>query len=137
MIERFLAKVEIADSGCHEWRAYRTPDGYGRFQVGTSRVAHRVAYELFVGPIPEGLEIHHKCRNRGCVNPEHLEPVTHLENLSLDPIGAHNARKTHCPRGHPYTGDNLARFDGRRHCKQCNRLAQQRFRKRKNRITSQ
>src|SRR5690242_18719570 len=80
---RFLAKIKVnPESGCHEWQAYTDRDGYGCFWIKpTNYRAHRVAYELFVGPIPEGLVIDHLCRNRSCVNPAHLEPKTDLENL--------------------------------------------------------
>jgi hypothetical protein len=80
--ERLLSKVEVADSGCWEWTAAKDPTGYGRFSVARSMdYAHRAAYKLLVGPIPAGLDLDHLCRNRGCVNPDHLEPVTRRENL--------------------------------------------------------
>jgi len=86
---------------------------YGRITVwedGRRRYvrAHRYSYEAFVGPIPEGLTLDHLCRVRNCVNPEHLEPVSLKENLLRgDSSPAHNARKTHCMRGHALSGDNL------------------------------
>jgi hypothetical protein len=82
---RFWSKVD-ASGDCWEWTGYTDQDGYGRVGVGR-RVdqrtipAHRYAWELMVGPIPEGLEIDHLCFNRPCVNPDHLEPVTHTENM--------------------------------------------------------
>jgi hypothetical protein len=115
----FWAKVDKSD-GCWDWTGYKTATGYGRVQ-GT-KYAHRVAYELQVGPIPDGLEIDHLCRNRGCVNPAHLEVVTHQENQlrGNGPCGL-NARKTHCPRGHEYTEKNTRVYQGHRMCRTCRR----------------
>lgn len=102
-IERFVSKIEVADNGCWEWQGHLTL-GYGRVVIGGGKQrAHRFAYEYYIGEIPEGLEIDHLCRNTKCVNPDHLEAVTHQENMSR---GEHSL-KTHCPRGHPYSGENL------------------------------
>ena len=81
--ERFWEKVEITE-GCWLWRAALSEHGYGVIRMSTPRrmeMAHRVAYEMEVEPIPEGLELDHLCRNPRCVNPFHLEPVTHLVNM--------------------------------------------------------
>lgn len=79
--DRFMGKVE-ASPLCWEWRGRRTSDGYGLFRIGRSdRYAHRFAWSALVGPIPAGLELDHLCRNRGCVNPAHLQPVAHAENV--------------------------------------------------------
>lgn len=119
-----------AKPGCWEWLgSHFKTTGYGLFHrpdpagVWRSTVAHRVVYEVFVGPIPEGLEIDHLCRNRRCVNPNHLEPVTHRENgLRGESIFAKEARQTHCIHGHPFSGDNLRyKPDGRRRCMTCER----------------
>jgi hypothetical protein len=107
-VERFLAKVAPPDgSGCVTWTG-ATSRGYGRFRDGTKTfLAHRWAYETFVGPIPDGLELDHLCRNPGCVNPDHLEPVTGRENKHRgNTIAAANAAKTHCPAGHLYDDAN-------------------------------
>lgn len=134
MPERFWRKVEVdPETGCWLWTAYLTSAGYGQFQFGCRHeFAHRAAYAGLVGPIPEGLQIDHLCRNRRCCNPDHLEPVTQKENLLRgDTIVAACAAKTHCPHGHPYAGDNLRiQGKGARYCKICNRLRQRRWKQR-------
>jgi hypothetical protein len=119
--ERFLLKVQKGES-CWLWTAAKT-HGYGLFWNGTRQVpAHKFSYEFYVGPVPEGLQLDHLCRVRACVNPLHLEPVTCRENL-LRGAGrtAINAARTHCPYGHPYSGDNLyLKPNGNRECRTCN-----------------
>lgn len=122
--ERFWDKVnKDAPSGCWEWTV-ATVYGYGRFGIaGRAMSAHRVAYELLVGPIPEGLQLDHLCRNPACVNPGHLEPVTGRENvLRGDTFAARQAAITHCPAGHEYDEANT-RVDAKRcrHCRACQR----------------
>lgn len=82
-IVRFCDRLEIGKRGrCWEWTGGRDGNGYGRIRVGgRQQGAHRISYELFVGPVPTGLELDHLCRLRHCVNPGHLEPVTHAENM--------------------------------------------------------
>lgn len=112
---------------CWEWiGCVDTSTGYGRFLLDKRYVgAHRVSYELFRSYIPEGLQIDHRCRNRKCVNPDHLEIVTCRENLMRGiGVAAINIRKTHCPQGHPYDEDNTHSYKGRRKCKQCIREQQ-------------
>ena len=94
--------------GCWQWSSLRV-DGYGRIRYQKKdQLAHRVVYELLVGPIPEDLTLDHLCRNRGCVRPAHLEPVTRGENvLRGESLPAKNARKTHCIRGHLLIEENL------------------------------
>ena len=121
--ERFWAKVVRTDS-CWLWTASRVCDGYGQFRVGSRPVsAHRFAYELLVGPIPDGLQIDHLCRVRHCVNPAHMEPVTQRVNiLRGEGITARHAAQTHCLNGHPLVGENLRPADlrrGKRLCLTC------------------
>jgi hypothetical protein len=107
--DRFLAKTAQAENGCWEWTGSRASNGYGMVgDSGKLRQVHRVAYEIFVGPIPAGMSIDHLCRNRRCVSAEHLEAVTTRENV-LRGVGlsAENARKTHCKRGHEFTPQNI------------------------------
>ncbi len=119
--ERFWAKVD-ADGDCWEWTGYRTAAGYGEFWRGRPEKAHRVSYELLVGEIPDGLQIDHLCRNRCCVNPDHLEPVTQIINGRRGyGACAQHARQKTCRHGHPFAGPNLyvRPSDGARMCRAC------------------
>ena len=132
---RFMDKLqEDAETGCWHWMGSKFPTGYGRFKVGGKVCyAHRFSYELFVGPIPDGLSIDHLCRNHPCVNPGHLEPVTHRVNVlrGCAPT-AHNAAKTHCPKGHAYDLFNTyVNRQGGRSCKACGLEAAKRYRARR------
>lgn len=136
--ERFWSKVDKGDgSGCWIWTA-NLRQGYGVFRLGALRPAHRVAWEWAKGPVPDGLPLDHLCRNRACVRPSHLEPVTHRENiLRGNGFSGRNARKTHCKRGHPLSGENLEPYalsKGRRICKIC-QLAKQRAYDRRHRLS--
>ena len=126
LYERLMEHVVVAESGCHEWMGPRNKAGYGKFQLqGASLLTHRLAWEMEVGPIPEGLTIDHLCRNRCCLRIDHLEVVTGLVNiLRSDGPSARNARKTHCKRGHEFTIENTIKSVSRngrpaRTCRTC------------------
>lgn len=135
--DRFWAKVRKTPT-CWMWTGRPTSAGYGALRVDGRMVpAHRVAYELLVAPIPDGLHIDHLCRVRTCVNPEHLEPVTNQENV-LRGVGpsALNAVKTHCIHGHEFTPENTFPMkDGRRACRECGRIRSRQYRARKKEAT--
>jgi hypothetical protein len=132
---RFLAKVDDTET-CWFWTATINNRGYGTFGLnGRMALAHRVAYELWIGPIPDGLEIDHLCGVRHCVNPAHLEAVTHRENLRRGTgFAAVNGAKTHCPHGHEYTPENTYHNpnpNGGRICRTCKRARDTRDRERR------
>ncbi len=120
VIEWYTVVDEV--TGCWEWQAFKHK-GYGKVGFeGKCWRAHRLAYVAWVGPIPEDLVLDHfVCDNCGCANPEHVRPVTHLENSlrSDTSLGAVNTAKTHCPYGHPYAGANLAKNGSQRACRVC------------------
>lgn len=121
MIDRFFLQVEKTDT-CWNWVGVIKAGGYGWF--GMNGQAHRFAYRNLVGEIPAGLELDHLCRNRKCVNPSHLEPVTHYENVfrGESQFGI-NARKTHCIRGHEFDSANTyINKRGGRVCRECRRM---------------
>lgn len=136
---RFMSKVDRSGSpdACWLWTASLRPNGYGQFLFnGTVGYAHRAAYSMFVGPIPDGLHVDHTCHDetcasagiecphRRCVNPAHLEAVTQRVNLLRgQTITAHEARKTHCLRNHPFSPENtkITRL-GHRECRECRRM---------------
>lgn len=124
--QRFWAKVAISsEADCWLWTGGKTQDGYGLFKFirdQSNWLAHRVAYTLRRGEIPDGLTLDHICRNRACVNPAHLDPVSLRENmLRGEGLAAQNARKTHCLRGHAFTPENTYRAPSRpwRICRAC------------------
>lgn len=132
-MERFWSKVDKTPT-CWLWLCYRDHDGYGKFKLNGRMInAHRVSYELLVGPIPDGMEIDHVrdrgCVNRHCVNPSHLEAVSHQVNtLRGGSVIAVNARKTHCKHGHEFTPENTYPWRGNRVCRTCLILRKRRYR---------
>lgn len=130
---RLTGKTVERDSGCVEFTGATNGHGYGQLadsDLGRPVKAHRVAWEIVHGPIPQGLFICHHCDNPLCVNVDHLFLGTDQDNVS-DMIAKgrhHNQRKTHCPSGHPYSGDNLRMFGEYRTCVACRRLANQKWR---------
>lgn len=125
--ERFWAKVNVTDE-CWLWTAQINQNGYGMFSVkGLPVRAHRFAYELLVGPIPDGMVVRHACDVPSCVNPSHLLVGTQADNLrDMRQRGRDWASKmTHCVNGHPYEGKNVGYSShGGRRCLECNRIAQ-------------
>ena len=133
--ERLQDKIEyVPESGCWIWCGGLTSAGYGQIELGLGTTyVHRIVYELFKGIIPSELELDHLCRVTCCCNPDHLEPVTHLENVRRGDAGKYLSARTHCSHGHSYQGENLyIRPDGKgRQCRECNRAGGRRFRARK------
>lgn len=122
----FWNKVAIGD-GCWEWQANRVGGKYGQFiRDGIPRQAHRVAWEITFGPIPEGILVCHHCDNPPCCRPDHLFLGTNKDN-SQDMVGKgrhKEQRKTSCPKGHPLDGRLTS---GKRYCLTCNRENQRAF----------
>ncbi len=125
LLWRIAAHVQTAETGCWLWMGALEQREYGIFWVNCKRVsAHRFSYQTSKGPIPEGLELDHLCRVHCCVNPDHLEAVTHQENVRRGTagewFGLRQKAKTHCPQGHPYDGHNLVvTIHGERTCRSC------------------
>ena len=119
---RLMNKIKRTDD-CWNWTGALIK-GYGKFSVDNkAKEAHRVSYEIFVGEIPKGMVLDHLCRNPSCVNPEHLEPVTHAENVKRGNAGQNWAAKTHCPQQHEYTQENTyIDTKGSRNCRECKNM---------------
>jgi len=125
MLPLRISQKIIIEGSCWNWIGFIHPRGYGTCWNGARMAqAHRVVYEYIRGLIPPNITLDHLCRNRRCVNPDHLEPVTNKENI-LRGVGlaAQNARKTHCKRGHLFDEQNTFLYRGKvRVCRACHNL---------------
>lgn len=142
-LARFWSQVDRSrgSGACWPWLGGLTHDGYGRIGLcGTSYLAHRVAYEVMIAPIPTGLQLDHVkargCTSRACCNPAHVEPVTARTNsLRGESFVAVNAAKTHCVRGHEFSPENTRLHfysdSTKRICRECDRIRQREYKVRK------
>lgn len=137
-VDRFFAKVQ-QEGDCWVWTACKDGSGYGMFSNSAGRGkkwterSHRWSYSYFRSEIPAGLEIDHLCRNRGCVNPWHMEPVTPLVNWErgISPWRL-NGLKDQCHLGHPFTPDNTYHHpSGSRVCRRCSAMHREAYEERK------
>lgn len=131
VLDRLMFKTAILPNGCWEWHGARNTKGYGNIRVdkdSPAKSVHRVAYTEMVGPIPEGMEIDHLCRNRSCINPDHLEAVTRITNIQRV-----DQRKTVCKSGHEMTAANTRIYTTKsgmetRKCRACGRDSTRQYR---------
>lgn len=132
MPQRFWNKISVSESGCWEWQAAKK-SGYGYYKSsGKTGRAHRIAYAILVAPIPDSLVCDHLCENKGCVNPNHIEPVTDRINIMRGPApSSMNAKKTHCIRGHKFEPGSYYSSQGWRDCKKCKAINDQARKSRK------
>jgi hypothetical protein len=123
-IDRWRDGYDVVNE-CWIWRGAKDRKGYARFRDSDGRTVsvHRFAYQNTVGEIPDGMVLDHLCRNPGCCNPAHLEPVTNAENIRRGRQGQPQLSRTHCPKGHPYDDANTLRYRANeRLCRECQRL---------------
>jgi hypothetical protein len=130
LTERILGATKTNETGCWIWQLKLHSQGYARMSVnGRGTYVHRLSYQIWIGPIAEGLQIDHLCRVRSCCNPWHLEAVTPRTNsLRGESVAARAAKVKQCPHGHPYEGSNLIiKKDGSRGCRECHRDGGRRY----------
>lgn len=125
-----LLRSAVRQGDCWKWSGAKTPPGYGKLWVnGRCIYAHRLSYVIFKGTINNGREIDHLCKNKSCINPDHLEVVAHIVNLERAMVPTIiNRLKTHCIRGHEFTENNTRRIGHWRICRECCRLRRRNFR---------
>ena len=120
------------DTGCWEWSGWRDDANYGHVDYQSKNfLVHRLVYEHFVGKVPGGVHLHHRCENPACANFGHLQPLTPIEHIALNKGKKRRSKRTHCPHGHAYEAGNLyLDANGWRHCKTCSRERNREYRKR-------
>lgn len=128
LYERLVSKIDPQSTDeCWEWKGGKTGGGYGSMKVeGVMILVHQIAYTLWVGPLTVDMIVHHKCENRACINPHHLELLTSSQHKLLHPSSnPHDCKKniTHCPKGHIYDESNTYLHKGARYCRECKRAS--------------
>lgn len=128
------SRIKATAGGCWEWTGTKTMAGYGQIIMERKRIyVHRYLFGLLKEPLNDSLELDHLCRCRNCCNPDHLEQVTHAENVRRGACKDINGTKTHCPKGHPYDEQNTISIHGGKHrdCLECKRRRCREYMRRK------
>lgn len=124
----YVRVIEECGDECWEWMAYCNSKGYGKFKGDESGYAHRFAWKLANGPIPDGYDVHHTCLNKGCQNAKHMELKTRKEHQALEnPLVMAKIAQTHCIHGHVFDEANIYWWRGCRHCKECGKIRMRAF----------
>jgi hypothetical protein len=117
-----ILRSRRTNKGCWLWQGHRSHKGYANVSYNKKSCSlHKLVWEHFNGKVPPKLQLDHLCRNRHCWNPDHLEPVTNQVNCQRGNTGQHFAKKTKCPKGHPYSEENTYKYRGSRSCLTCRR----------------